>query len=224
MGNTELPVVILKSAEHRIAFIVDELAGEQEIVVKGLGDQLSRIAGLAGSTILGTGEVVLILNAKDLIAMAIHGGYTNTTLRESPAAADAKTPIRPTRRILVVDDSITTRTLEKNILEAAGYSVELATDGQEALNLVGAGMNPDIIISDVQMPRIDGLELTRRIKNNPQTAHIPIVLVSSMDSVQDKQLGMEAGADAYIGKGGFDQSNLLETIEMIVTTEGVKTL
>ncbi len=217
-GNTELPIVILKNGEHRIAFVVDELAGEQEIVVKGLGDQLTRIAGLAGATILGTGEVVLILNAKDLIAMAMRGGYT--TAMQAPVAAEAKTPQRPTRRILVVDDSITTRTLEKNILEAAGYTVELATDGQEALNLVGTGSSPDIIISDVQMPRIDGLELARRIKNNPQTAQIPIILVSSMDSIQDKQLGMEAGADAYISKGGFDQSNLLETIEMIVTHKG----
>jgi two-component system chemotaxis sensor kinase CheA len=216
-GNTELPVVILKNAEHRIAFVVDELAGEQEIVVKGLGDQLTRIAGLAGATILGTGEVVLILNAKDLIAMAMRGGYTNAM--QVPVAAETE-PMHPARRILVVDDSITTRTIEKNILEAAGYSVELATDGQEALNLVSAGSNPDIIIADVQMPRIDGLELVRRIRNNPQTLQIPIILVSSMSSVQDKQLGMEAGADAYIGKGGFDQSNLLETIEMIVTQKG----
>jgi two-component system chemotaxis sensor kinase CheA len=218
MGNTELPVVILKSAEHRIAFVVDELAGEQEIVVKGLGDQLTRIAGLAGATILGTGEVVLILNAKDLIAMAMCGGYVKAA--QAPVASETKTPARVTRRILVVDDSITTRTLEKNILEAAGYSVNLATDGQEALSLVGAGNNPDIIISDVSMPRIDGLELARRIKNNPQTTQIPIILVSSMASIQDKQLGMEAGADAYIGKGGFDQSNLLETIEMIITQKG----
>lgn len=214
MGNMELPVVILKNADHRIAFIVDELAGEQEIVVKGLGDQLTRIAGFSGATILGTGEVVLILNAKDLIAMAMRGGYTNAM--QTPVASDAK-PSKPTLRILVVDDSITTRTLEKNILEAAGYSVDLATDGQEALNLVGAGTNnPDVIISDVSMPRVGGLELTRRIKNNPQTTQIPVILVSSMDSSQDKQLGMEAGADAYISKGGFDQSNLLDTIEMIV--------
>jgi two-component system chemotaxis sensor kinase CheA len=218
MGDMELPVVILKSGDHRIAFVVDELAGEQEIVVKGLGDQLTRIAGLAGATILGTGEVVLILNAKDLISMAMRGGYTNAM--QTPVAADSK-PARPMRRILVVDDSITTRTLEKNILEAAGYSVDLATDGQEALNLVSAGNNnPDIIISDVSMPRVGGLELTRRIKNNPQTTQIPIILVSSMDSSQDKQLGMEAGADAYISKGGFDQNNLLETIEMIVTQKG----
>jgi two-component system chemotaxis sensor kinase CheA len=201
--DTELPVVILKNAEHRIAFVVDELAGEQEIVVKGLGDQLTRIAGLAGATILGTGEVVLILNAKDLIAMAMRGGYTNAM--QMPVAAETES-LHPARHILVVDDSITTRTLEKNILEAAGYCVELATDGQEALNLVGAGSNPDIIIADVQMPRIDGLELVRRIRNNPQTLQIPIILVSSMSSIQDKQLGMEAGADAYIGKGGFDQT------------------
>jgi two-component system chemotaxis sensor kinase CheA len=215
-GNMELPVVILKSGEHRIAFIVDELAGEQEIVVKGLGDQLARIAGLAGATILGTGEVVLILNAKDLIAMAMRGGYTTAMKAPVTAEAGAKTTIRQLRRVLIVDDSITTRTLEKNILEAAGYLVELATDGQEALNLLSAGSAPDVIISDVQMPRIDGLELTRRLKNNPQTAQLPIILVSSMDSMQDKQSGMDAGADAYIGKGGFDQSNLLETIEMIV--------
>ncbi|MCJ7435573.1 MAG: chemotaxis protein CheW, partial [Anaerolineales bacterium] len=175
-GNTELSVIILKNSDRRIAFIVDELAGEQEIVVKGLGDQLIRIAGLAGATILGTGEVVLILNPKDLMGMAIKGGYTSAM---KLPATDNKTPLRenrPMRRILVVDDSITTRTLEKNILEAAGYNVELATDGQEALNMVSAGSQPDLIISDVAMPRVDGLELTRRMKSNSQTAQIPIIL------------------------------------------------
>lgn len=220
-GNTELSVIILKNSDRRIAFIVDELAGEQEIVVKGLGDQLIRIAGLAGATILGTGEVVLILNPKDLMAMAIKGGYTSAM---KLPAMDNKTSLRenrPMHRILVVDDSITTRTLEKNILEAAGYNVELATDGQEALNMVSAGSQPDLIISDVSMPRVGGLELTRRMKSNSQTAQIPIILVSSMDSTDDKMQGMEAGADAYISKGGFDQGNLLETIEKIITPEGV---
>jgi two-component system chemotaxis sensor kinase CheA len=216
-NNSELPVIILKNAEHRIAFIVDELAGEQEIVVKALGDQLMRIVGLAGATILGTGEVVLILDAKDLIAMAMKGGYT--AAMKQPVSDKKAEQAKPTRHILVVDDSITTRTLEKNILEAAGYAVQLATDGQEALNIVGAGFQPDIIISDVSMPRVGGLELARRIKSNPQTSQLPIVLVSSNDSAEDKMRGMEAGADAYISKGSFDQNNLLETIEMIITNE-----
>jgi len=212
--DNELPVIILRNGENHIAFIVDELAGEQEIVIKSLGDQLVKIAGLAGATILGTGKVVLILNANDLIAMAMRGGYT--AAMKQPVA-EAIQSSKPTHQVLVVDDSITTRTLEKNILEAAGYSVQLATDGQEALNLVGTGMQPDIIISDVSMPRVGGLELARRIKGNPQTSHVPIILVSSNDSAEDKLLGMDAGADAYITKGGFDQNNLLETIELIIT-------
>jgi two-component system chemotaxis sensor kinase CheA len=123
---------------------------------------------------------------------------------------------RSKRRILVVDDSITTRTLEKNILEAEGYEVQLAVDGEEALAIIASQGAPDLIVSDIIMPRMDGFELTRRIKTDEGTAHVPVILVTSLDSPEDKVLGIEAGGDAYIVKSSFDQTNLLETIEQLI--------
>jgi two-component system chemotaxis sensor kinase CheA len=120
------------------------------------------------------------------------------------------------QHILVVDDSITTRTLEKNILEAAGYSVQVATDGEEVMSLIATEGAPDLLISDVTMPRMNGFELTRRIKSDPQLASIPVILVTSLESSEDKAHGIEVGADAYIVKGRFDQDHLLETVEQLI--------
>jgi two-component system chemotaxis sensor kinase CheA len=120
------------------------------------------------------------------------------------------------RRILVVDDSITTRTLEKNILEAAGYTVQLANDGQEALNTLALGDLPDLVISDIQMPRVNGFMLTSAIKKDQRTSIVPVILVTSLDSPDDKARGIEAGADAYIFKSAFDQNNLLETVQQLI--------
>ena len=123
---------------------------------------------------------------------------------------------RAEQRILIVDDSITTRTLEKNILEAVGYTVQIATDGMEALNTIAAEGVPDLIVSDITMPRLNGFGLTQKIKENPDTAHVPVILVTSLDSIEDKARGIEVGADAYITKGDFDQTNLLDTIEQLI--------
>ncbi len=214
-ANERIPVVILAAAERRLAFAVDELFGEQEVVIKSLGRQLSRIGGIAGATVMGSGQVVLILNVSDLIKMAMHGerrAVFEAALEEAALASDG----RSQRHILIVDDSITTRTLEKNILEAAGYRVELATDGQEALNAIASNGLPDLVVSDVAMPRLDGFGLTQRIKTDPRTAHLPVILVTSLDSPEDKRRGIEAGADAYITKGAFDQNNLLDTIQQLI--------
>jgi len=199
---------VISGAERWLALAVDELAGEQEMVIKGMGRQLRRVAGIAGATVLGNGQVVLILSAPDLLKMAARANR-QPVFGQAPAGETSDR-----RRILVVDDSLTTRTLEKNILEAAGYRVTLATDGQEALAAM-AGEVPDLVISDILMPRIDGFQLARRLKGDERTAHVPIILVSSLDSPADKARGIEAGADAYIVKGRFDQGNLLETIEQL---------
>lgn len=212
----ELPdvctVLILMAAGRRLAFIVDELIGEQEVVSKGLGEQLQRVSGIAGATLLGNGTVVLVLNAVDLIKLALRGSYAVA----QSVAAQAQASARPRKRILVVDDSITTRTLEKNILEAAGYEVYIATDGLEALSVIATDGAPDLIVSDIFMPRLDGFDLTRRLKSDMRTINTPIILVTSLDSPQDKTRGIEAGADAYIVKSRFDQNNLLETIEQLI--------
>ncbi len=212
----EAPIlaVILAAAERRMAFVVDELVGEQEVVIKGLGKQLKRVGGIAGATVTGGGEIVLILNVADLIKLAMGGKrrpILDMLIKAPPTAED-----RDRKQILVVDDSITTRTLEKNILEAAGYTVHLATDGQEALDTIATQGAPDLIVADVMMPRMNGFGLTQRVKDEPETAHIPVILVTSLDSEADKARGIEAGADAYIIKSRFDQSNLLETIEQLI--------
>jgi two-component system chemotaxis sensor kinase CheA len=161
----------------------------------------------------------------DLIKMALRGPQGSVVgsggagaFQAAEGAKATATPAtqRAQRQIMVVDDSITTRTLEKNILEAAGFDVQLATDGQEAWDAIAAGGMPDLVVSDIAMPRLDGIELTNRLKNDPRTSDLPVILVTSLDSAQDKARGIEAGADAYITKGTFDQSNLLETIEQLI--------
>ncbi len=214
-ASKRIPIVILAAAERCMAFAVDELAGEQEVVIKGLGKQLVRVGGIAGATVMGSGEVMLILNVADLIKLATRGERRSVLESVSDTAREAQAA-KSRARILIVDDSVTTRTLEKNILEAAGYSIQIATDGQEALGAMTSGSLPDLVISDVAMPRLDGFGLTKRIKGDQRTANVPVILVTSLDSVEDKSRGIEAGADAYIVKSRFDQNNLLETIEQLV--------
>ncbi len=212
-AEKRLPVLVLSTGDRRMAFAVDELLGEQEVVIKGLGKQLTRIGGIAGATLMGDGEVVLILHVADLIKLAQHTEHRPVL---PPAEAKAARSPRHQRHILIVDDSITTRTLEKNILEAAGYAIQIATDGQEALNTIATHGIPDLIISDVSMPRLNGFGLTQHIKSDARTARVPVILVTSLDSPEDKARGIEVGADAYIVKSQFNQNNLLETIEQLI--------
>jgi len=211
-------VVIVATAERRMAFVVDGLEGEQEMVIKTTGRQLRHVGGIAGATVMGNGDALLVLNVADLIKLALRGEHrvTHPSVMGEVAEVTAPPATRPQPRILVVDDSVTTRTLEKNVLEAAGYTVLLAVNGQEALGLIATGEAPDLIISDVVMPRLDGFGLTQQIKHDARTANIPVILVTSLDSPEDKTRGIEVGADAYIVKSHFDQNNLLETIEQLI--------
>jgi two-component system chemotaxis sensor kinase CheA len=204
-------IVIVGVAEKQLGLIVDDLVGEQEIVMKSLGKQLVKVGGIAGATVLGSGQVILVLHTADLVKLAARSRVRAPLKRETN---HKQTSQRKT--ILVVDDSITTRTLEKNILEAAGYEVKLAIDGEEALAALVANGLPHLIISDVNMPRLDGFGLTHRVKQDGRYANIPVILVTSLDSPADKARGIEVGADAYIVKSSFDQGSLLETIEQLV--------
>lgn len=212
--HEHLSVVILGSAGRKIAFVVDALIDEQEVVVKSLGKQIARVGGIAGASLMGSGDILLVLNVTDLIKIAWRDEHR--PLRSKTEPDDSAVEVRAKNNILVVDDSITTRTLEKNILEAAGYNVRLALDGQEAFNILMTSALPDLVISDVQMPRMDGFALTARIKKEPRTAQLPVILVTSLESAEDKAKGVDAGADAYIVKRSFDQINLLETITQLI--------
>lgn len=209
-----LQVMVISAADRQAAFIVDGLLGEQEIVIKGLGRQLVRVGGVGGATILGNGKVVLVLNAADLVKLAFRGERSTTVSSRDTLPVP---PIETApKRILVVDDSITTRTLERNILEAKGFIVELATNGHEALASMLSNGIPDLVITDVSMPLMNGFELARHIKSDLRTADLPVILVTSLDSADDKARGVECGADAYIVKSRFDQGNLLETIQQLI--------
>lgn len=203
-------VVVLTSAERRIAFTVEEIANEQEILVKSLGKQLSRVRNVAGSTILGSGETVLILHVPDLLEAAVRGV---TAPRATVGTAEEAEPKE--RSILVVEDSITARTLLKNILESAGYYVRTAVDGIDGFTTLKEGAF-DLVVSDVDMPRMSGFDLTAKIRADKKLSELPVVLVTALQSREDRERGIDVGANAYIVKSSFDQSNLLEIVRRLI--------
>jgi two-component system chemotaxis sensor kinase CheA len=195
------PVLVLGQGAARVAFRVDAILGEQEILLKPLGPQLARVRHVSGASLLGTGEVVPVLNVADLLHSAATGA----------APSPAGTPSAAKRKVLVVEDSVTSRALLKSILESDGYVVSTAVDGLEALAELKAA-DFDLVVSDVEMPRMDGFELTACIRADRQLAELPVVLVTALDSREHRERGVDVGASAYIVKSRFDQGNLLETV------------
>ncbi len=205
-GNPDsFPAVILHASGIRAVFRVKEIQGEQEVLVKSLGKQLAHVRNISGATVLVGGGVVPILNVAELLTSAslsrVHGA----------AAAAKVVQGRRQRKILVAEDSATSRVLLQSILQSAGYEVKTAVDGAEAFASLRTEMF-DLLVSDVDMPRMTGFILTERIRADLKLADLPVVLVTSLDSREDREKGVEAGANAYIVKSSFDQGNLLETI------------
>ncbi len=199
--------IVLGVAELRIAVLVDDVLTEQELAVKTLGKPLQRVRNVTGAALMGDGKPVIVLNPADLVKSA-RGSSAPAYFLHRGELQDAGPPAH----ILVVDDSITTRTLEKNILEAAGYLVTIATDGLEAVKRLQETAI-DLVVSDVQMPVMDGIELTSHLRETDAHMDLPIILVTSLESHEDRERGMLAGANAYIVKRGFDQAELLATIQ-----------
>lgn len=214
------PVIIVGSDERRLGVAVDQLLGTQDVVVKPLPKPFERVRHAAGATVLASGEVVVVLNTSDLVRSAVRTAARVDRVVERPGGPGA-TSVAPETAMLgtvmVVDDSIVTRMLEKSILEAAGYTVHVAADGIEALRSLHS-TPVDLVVSDVNMPNMDGLALTQQIRNDGTLRDTPIVLVTSLDAPDDHARGMEAGADAYIVKSSFSQEGLLETVRRLVTT------
>ncbi len=209
----EITLLVLAADERQIAFQIDALHSEQELVLKPLGREVENAHYISGAALLGSGDVIIVLDANDLI-------------RSTPAAApvfphaadpDDPAPNAPPRRrrVLIVDDSITTRTLEKHILETAGFDVSVAIDGVEAWTMLAESAF-DVVIADVEMPNMDGLELTRRIKNDGHLGQLPVILLTSLSRPEQREAGLKAGADAYVMKSQFDQAELLRIIQAVM--------
>ena len=203
-----VPVVVLRAGDRLMGFKVDALLGEHEVLVKSLGPQLKRVQNVSAATIRRSGEVALILNVHDLIESG--AGSVLSPDRVMPAAADERQ-----RTILVVEDSITSRMLLKNVLEGAGYRVLTAVDGRAGFTSLH-GESIDLVVSDVEMPRMNGFEMTKKIREDPGFSDLPVVLVTSLSSSQDRERGIDVGASAYILKSDFDQSDLLHTIKRLI--------
>jgi two-component system chemotaxis sensor kinase CheA len=208
--------LVLGSESFRVAFLVEEILGEQEVLVKTLARPLARIRNVAGASTLGTGQVVPVLNVQDLLKSAVkHSGMGPVSPPDTFRPAAEEHGDAPERAILVVEDSITSRTLLKAILESAGYRVGTAVDGMDGYTTLKTGKF-DLVVSDVEMPRMDGFDLVSRIRADKQLADLPVILVTALESREHRERGVEAGANAYVVKSGFDQSNLLEIIRRLI--------
>lgn len=203
------PIATIGFAGHRIGFVVDALIGEQQIVIKPLGSHLRKVDNVAGVTVLGAGDVVPILNVPDLMERARRRSGARVVSAEESKRQGPK-------RVLICEDSFTTRELERSIFEAAGYEVEVALDGAMGLAKLKEGIAVDAVVTDVQMPNMTGFELTRAIKADPALARIPVIIVTSLERDEEKAEGAEAGADAYITKSVFNQDTLLDTVDRLI--------
>ena len=211
-------ILILHNGDHRAAFQVQEVLGAQETAVKNLPVPLYSVEHISGATIVGSGEVVCILAAPDLLRGAVQASLGEGTVdrprkaqqedgESAPGSAD------PNRipRVMVVDDSVTIRTLQRSMLLAAGYDVVVAADGLEAWEML-KDIEVDIIVSDVEMPVMNGFELTRRVRGSLKMKNLPVLLVTSLNAPEDRRQGIEAGADAYVIKGSSQHDELLQMV------------
>jgi two-component system chemotaxis sensor kinase CheA len=206
-----VPAIVLYSSGRRIAAVCDALLGEEEVIVKGLGPLLASLSSYLGAAILGDGRIALLLDPGALVRGVGRRGVAPRAIVTAVTADERRAPT-----VLVVEDSLAVRELQRSILEAAGYRVEAARDGREALERLGQDESIQLVVTDVDMPNMTGLELTRAIRSHPTLAALPVIVVTSRGDEHDRQRGIDAGADAYMVKQGFDQHVLLETVERLV--------
>lgn len=208
--NNHLNVLILSVNNNRIAFSVDEVKEEQEGIVKDLGPVLNQIKKIAGVTILANGVIVPVINVSELInEISFNSQLDYFDENETDIVEQSR------KKILVVEDSITIRTMLKTMIENGGYIVKTAVDGQDGYETL-MKEEFDMLVSDVEMPRMNGFELTSMVRQNGAFTDMPIVLVTGRDKPEDRKKGMEAGANAYIIKGSFEKSNLLDSIQRLI--------
>lgn len=203
----EVLIVVIRDGEEKLGLIVDEIIGREEMVVKPLPLHLQNLRIVSGVTIGERDSIINVLHVAELIRQAREIGDPG---RLRPAVKEERAAT-----VLVVDDSINTREIEKSILEAYGYAVFTAEDGEEAYEKTREVLY-DLVITDVEMPRLDGFSLTKRLRDDERYRNVPIIIVTSLEKDEDKKRGITVGANAYIVKGAFDQSNLIETVQSLI--------
>ncbi len=193
-------ILLLRSGQNHAAIHVDEMVGNQEVVVKNIGPQLARVSGISGATVLGTGEIVLIINPVQLAGRADVPRYDpqgDRALADRPRAPVA--PVNTQPLVLIVDDSLTVRKITSRLLLREGFAVAAAKDGVDALQVLGEQV-PDVILLDIEMPRMDGFEFAKTIKGDPKYASIPIIMITSRTAEKHRNRAAELGVDLYLGK------------------------
>ncbi len=201
--------VVLSTGDLQAVAVVDEVISEQEIVIKNLGPRVRRVRFVSGATLLPSGRIALLLNVPNLLQCLSEGEFANNLVTQAPSKT------KKIHQVLLADDSLTTRTLFKSILEAAGYVVTTAVDGRDAWEKL-QNLEPDLVVSDVDMPNMNGFQLTKAIRGSEKTKRLPVILVTARDTEADKVRGLQSGADAYLVKSTFHQSNLLDTMSQLL--------
>jgi len=207
--HEEVSVVVLGDRTNQYGLVVDRFLGEQALVVQTLDPRLGAVRDIAAAAVMANGVPTLIVDVEGLILSVeklITGGHLSRV--ESDAGDRAQ---RKVKRVLIVDDSLTVRELERKLLAKRGYKVQLAVDGMDGWNAARMG-DFDLVITDVDMPRMDGIELVTLIKKDARLQSLPTMIVSYKDQPRDRQRGLEAGADYYLTKSSFHDETLLQAV------------
>ncbi|TFD76035.1 hybrid sensor histidine kinase/response regulator [Cryobacterium fucosi] len=223
-GSPDGPIVVLADTARRHGFQVDRLVGQRDVVIKGLSTLLPHLPAVAGASVEPDGSILLVLDPPGLIQRARQAARGQAAPGRPPAepskarhavASAERTSAGALQRILVVDDALTIRELQRSILERAGFDVRVAVDGLDALAKLAEGPS-ELILTDIEMPLMDGFALTEAVRAAPDLANIPVLILSSRSSEADRQRGLEAGADGFILKSGFDEGSLLLAVNRLI--------
>ena len=209
-------ILLLKSGQNTVAVHIDEMIGNQEVVVKNIGPQLARVSGIAGATVLGTGEVVLIINPVQLAQRADVEATAPMVVKTEQAAkaAAASAAAAGPPLVMVVDDSLTVRKITSRLLTREGFEIVTAKDGLDALQVIGEHV-PDVILLDIEMPRMDGFEFAKTLRADAKLAHIPIIMITSRTAEKHRSRAKQLGIEVYLGKP-YQEEELLRNLRELL--------
>jgi two-component system sensor histidine kinase and response regulator WspE len=219
VAGTDLVLVTIGTGRERYGLVVDAVRGEQSLTVQPLEPTFGKLRDIAAAALLDDGMPVLILDVPDVLRSIARLLDDGAALRLGFAAGES--PAGRARRVLVVDDSLTVREMQRKLLAARGYHVDVALDGVDGWNQL-RGADYDLVITDIDMPRLDGIGLTERIRRDPRLARLPVMIVSYKDRPEDRARGLEAGADYYLAKGAFHDATLLDAVRDLVGGAGTE--